>query len=319
MAMVQSSQVVTLPKLPIPVIPHLIRDKDVVPTEGEEFKPLDLDKIIKLFTDPHSYHHLERHLHCLKKLAKHYNRGFLLKDIPKIIKILNVLSDKIEHDQTYASGMCSLITLCSYPYLKEKSSDELYAERILSECVANLGYLLRTPHADVRQTICSCIHNLITFKNVPEEYANTKRCSKQYLVKAIKNSDLPETLVKSLALMETNVELRIRMLQILQLLSKDTTNCDQMLNAECASRLVLRLNYPRTNEELLFRSVEILWNLLEFGGRKEDIAKQLNSLTAINQIREAFLHKIIYGYSNFDRQVRLVCENLMTSINYSNV
>lgn len=49
--------------------------------------------------------------------------------------------------------------------------------------------------------------------------------------------------------MEENVEIRIKTMKILQILSTDEKNCNQMLNAECASRLILKLNYPQPNEE----------------------------------------------------------------------
>lgn len=80
--------------------------------------------------------------------------------------------------------------------------------------------------------------------------------------------------------MEDNIEIRLRTMKILQLVSCEENNCNQMLNAECASRLINRMNYPQPNEELLFRSVEILWNLIEFGNRKQ-VAAQMNSLNAI--------------------------------------
>jgi hypothetical protein len=54
---------------------------------------------------------------------------------------------------------------------------------------------------------------------------------------------------------------------------------------------------------LLFRSIEIVWNLLENGNR-EKLVEQLNSLSAINQLRDAFLQQLLQGYSNYDRQLR---------------
>ena len=54
---------------------------------------------------------------------------------------------------------------------------------------------------------------------------------------------------------------------------------------------------------LLFRSIEILWNLLEFGDRKQ-VAEQMNSLNAINHLRESFLQQMLQGFSNYDRQLR---------------
>jgi hypothetical protein len=49
--------------------------------------------------------------------------------------------------------------------------------------------------------------------------------------------------------MEENIEIRLKTMKILQALSTDEKNCNQMLSAECASRLVLKVNYPQPNEE----------------------------------------------------------------------
>ena len=49
--------------------------------------------------------------------------------------------------------------------------------------------------------------------------------------------------------MEDDIEMRLRTMKILQKLSTDEKNCKQMLNTECASRLVLRMSHPNPNEE----------------------------------------------------------------------
>ena len=51
--------------------------------------------------------------------------------------------------------------------------------------------------------------------------------------------------------MEENIEIRLKTMKILQVLSSDDKNCNQMLSAECASRLVLKVNYPQPNEEYI--------------------------------------------------------------------
>lgn len=67
---------------------------------------------------------------------------------------------------------------------------------------------------------------------------------------------------------------------------------------------------------LLFRSVEIVWNLLE-NGNKEMLVAQLNSLSAINQLRGAFLKQLFQGFSNYDRQLRN--DILIISIELANI
>jgi cilia- and flagella-associated protein 69 len=82
-----------------------------------------------------------------------------------------------------------------------------------------------------------------------------------------------------LTLVEDNTQMRIKVMKILELLSSDEMNCIQMLNADCANRIILRINTPQ-NEEILFRSIEIIWNLLENGDQYQ-VADQFNSLVAI--------------------------------------
>ena len=57
MALVQSSHSLSLPKLKtnrIPVIQNLIKDSAIDNNEGDGLKQLELDRIVKLFVDPHS-------------------------------------------------------------------------------------------------------------------------------------------------------------------------------------------------------------------------------------------------------------------------
>lgn len=57
-------------------------------------------------------------------------------------------------------------------------------------------------------------------------------------------------------------------------------NCAQMLRAEGARRLCSRLTDTDPSGQLLFRSVDVLWNLLEYGD-KQVVAEQLNNITCI--------------------------------------
>lgn len=68
----------------------------------------------------------------------------LLKDVVKIIKILNVLADKAEIDEQYMESICALLRILQYPFIKEKSSDELVFEPVIVECIANIGKILKT-------------------------------------------------------------------------------------------------------------------------------------------------------------------------------
>ncbi len=62
-----------------------------------------------------------------------------MKDVVKIVKIFNVLADKIETDESYIPSMCALLRVFQYPFIKEKASDEIVYDQIIVECLANLG------------------------------------------------------------------------------------------------------------------------------------------------------------------------------------
>lgn len=65
----------------------------------------------------------------------------MLKDVNKIVKIFNALADKIEKNESYIPSMCSLLKLFRYPFIKEKSSDEVYYESTVAGCMADIGKL----------------------------------------------------------------------------------------------------------------------------------------------------------------------------------
>ena len=57
------------------------------------------------------------------------------------MKILNILSDKIELESLFITDMCALLDIYSYPFFKERSSDEINFTTVISECMANLGLI----------------------------------------------------------------------------------------------------------------------------------------------------------------------------------
>jgi hypothetical protein len=52
-----------------------------------------------------------------------------------------------------------------------------------------------------------------------------------------------------MALIEDDLKVRKKALKILQNLATEPGNCNKMLNAECAHRIVLKMNSPQSNEE----------------------------------------------------------------------
>lgn len=68
-----------------------------------------------------------------------------MKDLVQVFKILNVCSDRVagqDEEPLFEKIICDILKICSLPFLKEKSSDELVFEQIVTESVSQLGLWL---------------------------------------------------------------------------------------------------------------------------------------------------------------------------------
>lgn len=298
------TQMVTSDKPVIPLVKHTITDEDIGLLKGSKLQPINMNRVVKLLTDPHSVMLYDRHINALQRLVKHYKNGFLMKDLVQVCKVLNVCSDKTQEQPMYEQLICDILDICSLPFLKEKSSDELVYEQIVTESVSQLGYLMRVPSRDIRKQICKTLVSFYTEKPESQEVQKHKATSITYNQNVIENSDVSETLVKSLALLENDISIKLAVLNVLQHFSKESAkNCDQMLRVGAGNRICSRMTDIDPTGQLLFRSVDILWNLLEFGDPGE-LSTQLDNLTCISQLRDAFIYQLTQGYSHYDRQLR---------------
>ncbi|XP_077978018.1 cilia- and flagella-associated protein 69-like [Glandiceps talaboti] len=288
----------------IPVVGHLITDEDMGIQQGTKLQPVNLGRTVKLLTDPHSTNMYERHLHSMWKIIRHFKHGFLMKDLVQVFKILNVCADRVGDHAEYTEPMCEILKICSLPFLKEKSSDETAYAQIAVESISQLGYLMRVPCEEVRSQICKSLISFYAPKMLSTAIVGHKQANDQYNRDIIERSDIAETLVKALALLENDLELKLKVMAVLQNLSAvSKINSNKMLQAEAAGRVCGGMLDPDPSGRLLFRSVEILWNLLE-NGNKEEVAMQLNNANCISALRDAFSHQVTQGYSHYDRQLR---------------
>ncbi|KAL8615408.1 hypothetical protein ACOMHN_036228 [Nucella lapillus] len=303
-------------KTRIPLVSHVITDEDMGLLQGSKNQPINLKRVIKLLTDPHSMMLYDRHVHALQRIVRHYQKGFPMKELVQVFKILNVCADRVDSQPLYEQPIIDILQLCSLPYLKEKASDELIYQQIVVESVSQLGYLMRIPSDSVRQQICTTLKHFYNESQALQDVQGHKPSSLTYNRQMVELSDISETLVKSMALLESNLDLKLQVLNVLQDFSNSSSkNCNQMLRAEGARRLCSRLNDADPSGQLMFRSVDILWNLLEYGDQ-DTVAQQLNNLTCIGQLRDAFIFELTQGYSHYDRQLRndlLIICNIIAS------
>ncbi|NXG71910.1 CFA69 protein, partial [Baryphthengus martii] len=226
-----------------------------------------------------------------------------LKDLAQIMEILNLCAKKVNEREAFTEPFCELIKLCGLPFQKKKLSDEVNYSAAVSKSIAQLGYLMRVPSSQVRIQICKCVVSFYDAelpRKLPADYQPT---SANYKIQMAELGGLAETLVLSLALVEHQLTEKLWVLKALQHLSSSGVNCRLMMQAQAASRLCLYLNDADPSGQLVFRSSEILWNLLE-NTSKEEVINQLSNLECVHALKEAFVDLLMRGFRHCDRQLR---------------
>lgn len=301
----------------IPVIDHVLSDEAAGLTDGFKLEPVNLRKVIKLLKDTFSSRLYERHVYALQKIVRHYHQGFLLKDLVHIINILNICCNRLIEIPIYEEPMKHLLIICSLPFLKEKTSDEIFYAELAVESVCQIGYLLRAPCPGIQAQICATLWSLYSENHPTQHVFKHEPCTVQFLRKIIEQSDVAVTLVKAIQLVENDRNNKLLVLETLQKLSRHSAMCcDQMLSENIAYTLCSQLLDPDPTGQLLFRSVEIMWNLMENTTNLMLISEQLNNLECICQLQNAFMYQLTQGYSNYDSQLRndiLVIINLVAA------
>ncbi|XP_070292173.1 cilia- and flagella-associated protein 69 isoform X5 [Salvelinus sp. IW2-2015] len=167
-----------------------------------------------------------------------------------------------------------------------------------------MGFLMRVPNAEVRNQICHSIISVYSSVTSKHSVDGLYPTSLGYRVQLLEQSGLAETLVLSMALLENQPAVKLQVLQTLQMLSSSSdVNCSLILKAQGAEQICFHMNEPDPSGQVLFRSSEILWNLLE-RGCKEEVTAQLSNMDCIMALKEAFLHQLLNGFRHYDFQLR---------------
>ncbi|XP_061112007.1 cilia- and flagella-associated protein 69-like [Conger conger] len=265
---------------------------------------MELNRVIHILEDPFSNTLEERHLFVLKKMVKRYQNGFLLKEIADVFKILNLCVEKAEDHSQYTLVMCDILKICGLPLLKEKTSDEMYYATVVQESLSQMGYLMRVPSADVRLQICSSITSFFGVQKSRAHVEGFCPVSLGFRVQMVEQSGVAEILVLSMALLENQVGVRLHVLKTLQILSNSSVvNCSKMVKAQGASKICSHMSEPDPWGQLLFRSLELLWNMLEKGG-KDEATSQLSNMDCITALKDALQHQFLNAFQQADQQLR---------------
>ncbi|KAF1558042.1 Cilia- and flagella-associated protein 69, partial [Eudyptes schlegeli] len=276
---------------------------DLGAAQDTQLRSVDLNHVIKLLEDSDSKDLEKEQLKTLKKVVKRFENGLPLKDLAQVIEILNLCAEKMNEQEAFTEPLCELIKLCGLPFQKKKLSDEVSYSMAVSKSIAQLGYLMRVPSSQVRIQICKCVVSFYNTEQPRKLLSGYQPTSANYKIQMAELGGLAETLILSLALVENQLTEKLWVLKALQHLSSSGVNCRLMMKAQAASRLCLYLNGVDPSGQLVFRSSEILWNLLE-NTSKEEVVNQLSSLECVHTLKEVFVDLLMHGFRHYDRQLR---------------
>ncbi|XP_063523685.1 cilia- and flagella-associated protein 69 isoform X10 [Pongo pygmaeus] len=278
-----------------------------VVTEDDEaqgvFKPMDLNRVIKLLEETDKDGLEEKQLKFVKKLVRCYQNGLPLRDLAQIFKILNLCAGKIKNQPHFIESAYDIIKLCGLPFLKKKVSDEITYAEDTANSIALLGDLMKIPSSELRIQICKCIVDFYHAEPPKKHIPGYQQASSSYKIQMAEVGGLAKTMVQSMTLLENQLVEKLWVLKVLQHLSTSEVNCTIMMKAQAASGICTHLNDPDPSGQLLFRSSEILWNLLEKSS-KEEVIQQLSNLECLLALKEVFKNLFMRGFSHYDRQLR---------------
>ncbi|XP_078198959.1 cilia- and flagella-associated protein 69 isoform X5 [Callithrix jacchus] len=167
----------------------------------------------------------------------------------------------------------------------------------------NKSDLMKIPSSELRIQICKCIVDFYHAEPPKKHIPGYQQACSSYKIQMAEVGGLAKTMVQAVTLLENQLVEKLWVLKVLQHLSTSEVNCSIMMKAQAASGICAHLNDPDPSGQLLFRSSEILWNLLEKSS-KEEILPQLSNLECLLALKEVFKNLFMRGFSHYDRQLR---------------
>nr|ACG63653.1 hypothetical protein [Otolemur garnettii] len=240
-------------------------------------------------------------LNCVIKLLEETDKP--LRDLAQIFKILNLCARKIEKHPCFVESALDILKLSGLPFLKKKVSDEITYAEDTANSIALLGDLMKIPSSELRIQICKCIIDFYHAEPPKKHIPGYQQASSSYKIQMAEVGGLAKTMVQSMTLLQNQLIVKLWILKVLQHLSTSEVNCTLMMKAQAASGICAHLNDPDPSGQFLFRSSEILWNLLEKSS-KEEIIQQLSNFECLLALKEVFTNLFTSGFSHYDRQLR---------------
>jgi hypothetical protein len=240
---------------------------------------MSVPKAISLITNKYSCEMVERHVRALNRIASNLKSGVLLKDLPELCQLLRVSAEKLSRSSEYEEPLCKIVALCSVPFLKEKSSDENTYAPCVIETLSLLGTLVKFESEPLRQQVAQTIADFYTAESNEALVEGLQATTTTYNVALVERSGVAHFIAEGLK-MTRDGHTKLTVLKALQSLASSGTNCNHILAAKACGTLCCTLSHSESSQETMLMTVEVLWNLLEFGSQLK-VAEQLNSLECI--------------------------------------
>ncbi|XP_029179463.2 cilia- and flagella-associated protein 69-like [Acropora millepora] len=307
---------------PIPLVNNVVTDEDFenLRADGKnsgKLVPVSVFKTHKLLTDKHSKQLVDRHVRAIYRLAKYFSHGFLMKDADLVCDMIKICRERLHSNPQYEKPLCDLIKVCKCPFLKERASDESTFDYLIVNLLTELGHTMKVQNVAVQLKLAESLIQFYADQPMERQlFEGLQASTSSYSRSLVEKSGVAQALVESLELVE-DLSVRLEILKVLQCYSLSVINCQDMLSASAASLLCSGMNIPDPSDRIVFRTVEILWNLLECDGAKQELANQLNCKECISALRDTFIRKTKEGFSHADRQLRndlLVISSLVLSL-----
>ncbi|KAL5260959.1 hypothetical protein ACHWQZ_G006859 [Mnemiopsis leidyi] len=262
-----------------------------------------LEKVLHLLTDPHSAKVRERHTKAVKKICDKYQNGFYLKDLGLVYKVVESLVEHMKHDEHYTSSLVQIIMLSGKSFLKEKASDDAVYGKDLTEFLVKLVKLTELPKPMVQIAVTHCIGSLYCTP-VPIYNDGPQACRHELNIKAIEDSNVVKIFATELKKMEDDTVYQ-EILHLLLFLSLSSSNCDCLLDMDIID--VISRNMVAacgsSNSKLLQLSVEVLWNVIEYGNPLK-VQDRFETPAVVRSLYSTFCHFIQKAKTKQDLQLR---------------
>ncbi|XP_076642623.1 cilia- and flagella-associated protein 69-like [Halictus rubicundus] len=177
---------------------------------------------------------LHKYLHGIK------NHGYKVKDLPKIIRILEFLVQNVDSVEQYKQLLNEMLKLCSLPPLLEKSSEILTNNDRIEQYFTLLGKLLAVlPTKEQALEIHKAIHSLL----LNRDSSNVAAIKIKDCLAFMEKSQLPNMVVKTLE--GSLPEMYQKILELVFLLSSISYKCShRMLEVGVLNIILVRMDLP---------------------------------------------------------------------------